>query len=56
MHVSTAFTNLHLETVDEIIYSGSMNAIKLMDFIDAADDQLLKAISNQYNISKTISL
>jgi hypothetical protein len=47
VHVSTAFNNLHRETVDEIIYPGSTNAIKLADFIDAADDNLLQSISNQ---------
>jgi len=48
VHVSTAFNNLHLETVDEIIYPGATNAIKLADFIDAADDKLLQSISKEY--------
>lgn len=47
VHVSTAFNNLHLETVDEIIYPGPINAIKLADFIDAADDKLLQSISKE---------
>lgn len=47
VHVSTAFNNLHRQTVDEIIYPGSTNAIKLADFIDAADDKLLQSISSQ---------
>ena len=45
MHVSTAFNNLDKEVVDEIIYKSETNPVKLAEFIDAAENDLVNRLT-----------
>lgn len=47
IHVSTAFSYVDREEIDEVIYCPKMNPIKLYEFIEDADDALLESISKE---------
>ncbi len=47
VHVSTAFSNVDREEVDEIIYPSKMDPVKLSEFIDEADEALIKSITKE---------
>ena len=47
VHVSTAFSNIDREEVDEVIYPSKMDPIKLSEFIDEADETLIKNITKE---------
>lgn len=47
MHVSTVYNNLDRSEIDEEIYPAKFDALKLLDFIDSVDDELLNNIKKQ---------
>lgn len=63
VHVSTAFSNVDREEVDEIIYPSKMDPVKLSEFIDEADEALIKSITkdlvgnypNTYTFTKSLA-
>ena len=48
VHVSTVFNNLDKGEIDEVIYPGTLDPHKLMDFVDCMDNELLASITKQY--------
>ena len=44
IHVSSAYSNCDKSDVSEIIYSTSVDPIKLMDCIDTMDEDLIKGV------------
>jgi len=45
VHVSTAFNNLDKHEIDEVIYPGKMDPVKLSEFIDKANSELIDRIT-----------
>jgi fatty acyl-CoA reductase len=45
VHVSTAFNNLDKFEIDEVIYPGKMDPVKLSEFIDDANSELIDEIT-----------
>lgn len=49
VHVSTVFNNLDKGEIDEVVYPSHLDPLKLTEFVDGMDDQLLSSITKQYS-------
>lgn len=49
VHVSTVFNNLDKGEIDEVVYPSHLDPLKLTEFVDSMDNQLLASITKQYS-------
>lgn len=47
VHVSTVFNNLDKGEIDEVVYPSHLDPLKLTEFVDSMDNQLLASITKQ---------
>ncbi len=47
VHVSTVFNNLHREEIEEVVYPGRIDPVKLIEFLDCIDNETIKSITPQ---------